>query len=157
MDGLRSFIEADNHSAVDVGHLRKGITPLCVKKPNFSEDDPEVAIREGADDMTPIAEELDTLKACINIDLIEDDRWEPPLVDADWHAFCQAIYKGIEGKEWEELYCHYRGAAGANEPSDSQKAKDLWAMKAVKDRREEYCDPARNANILGRKKTRLEL
>ena len=24
MDGLRSFIEIDNHSAVDVGHLRKG-------------------------------------------------------------------------------------------------------------------------------------
>ena len=22
--------------------------------------------------------------------------------------FCQAIYKGNEGKAWEELYCHYR-------------------------------------------------
>ena len=37
-------------------------------------------------------------------------------MDADWHAFCQAMYKGIEGIECEELYHHYRGmskAAGA--------------------------------------------
>ena len=32
----------------------------------------------------------------------------PPLVDADWHALCQAIYNGIVGSEWEELYSHYR-------------------------------------------------
>ena len=35
-----------------------------------------------------------------------------PLVDADWHAFCQAIYKGIEGRDWEgregELYEHHK-------------------------------------------------
>ena len=30
-------------------------------------------------------------------------------------------------------------------------------MKAAKARREEYYDPARNNNILGRKQTRLEL
>ena len=28
----------------------------------------------------------------------------PSLVDADWYAFCQAFYKGIEGKDWEEMY-----------------------------------------------------
>ena len=38
MDGLRSFIEADNLSAVDVGHWRKGTTPIHVRKPNFSGD-----------------------------------------------------------------------------------------------------------------------
>ena len=43
MDGLRSFVEGDNHSAVDVGHLRKGTRPFYVQKPNFSEDCPEVA------------------------------------------------------------------------------------------------------------------
>ena len=49
---------------------------------------------EGADDLTLRAEEVRTLKACVDTDHIEDDRWRPPLVDADWHAFCQAIYKG---------------------------------------------------------------
>ena len=59
-------------------------------------------------------------------------------MDADWYAFCQAIYEGIEGKEWEELYSHHRemsNAAGAEKPSESQKAKALWTMKAAKDRR----------------------
>ena len=32
----------------------------------------------------------------------------PPMwtVDEDWHV-CQAICKGIEGQEWERLYCKY--------------------------------------------------
>ena len=52
----------------------------------------------------------------------------------------------IEGEEWEELYCHYRDMVketGAQKPSESQKAKALWAMKAAKDTSEEYDDPAR--------------
>ena len=68
MDWIRSFIEADNHSAVDVGHLRKGTRTFYVQKPNFSEDYPEAAIREGADELTLRAEEVKTLKACINVD-----------------------------------------------------------------------------------------
>ena len=46
---------------------------------------------------------------------------------------------------------------GAKKPSESQKAKALWAMKAAKDRVEEFYDPARKENILGKNKTRLEL
>ena len=65
MDGLRSFIEIDTHSAVDVGHLRRGIRPFCIQKPNFSEDYPEAGIREGADELTLRAEEVKTLKACM--------------------------------------------------------------------------------------------
>ena len=48
-------------------------------------------------------------------------------------------------------------AAGAKKPSDRQKAKALWAMKAGKDRWDEFYDSARKENILGRKQTRLEL
>ena len=91
-------------------------------------EEPEAAIREGADELTLRAEEVGTLKSCINIDHIEDDRWRPPLVDADWHALCQAVYPGIEGEEWEDLYCHCREmsrAAGVKKPSESQKARVL--------------------------------
>ena len=35
-----------------------------------------------------------TLKACINVDHMDKKSWGPPLVDADWYAFCQAICKG---------------------------------------------------------------
>ena len=84
----------------------------------------------------------------------------PPLVDADWYAFCQALYKGIEGKDWQAMYFAYREMSRAMEvkkPQEAQKAKALWAMKAAKDRREEVYCSARKDNILGRNKTRLEL
>ena len=101
MDGLRRFNEA-----VDVGHLRQGTR-------KFSEDFPEAVIREEADELTLRADEVGTLKAFINIDHIEYDRWRPPLADAGWHTFCQTIYEGIKGDEWEELYCHHRDVSKA--------------------------------------------
>ena len=107
MDGLGSFIKANNQRAVDVGHLREGTIPLHVRKPKFSEAYPEAAIRERAYELTLRADEVETLRAFIKKDHIDFDRWEPPLVDADWHAFFQAMYRGIEGEQWEELSCHY--------------------------------------------------
>ena len=44
-----------------------------------------------------------------------------------------------------------------NKPSESQKAKVLWAVKAAKDRWDEFYDSARKEGILGRKQIRLEL
>ena len=136
----------------------KASRPFKVQRAKFSEDFPEAAIREGADELTLRAEEVGTLKDCINIDHIEDDRWGPPYFDVDWHAFCLAIYKGSGGEKWEELYFHNRDmsrATGAKKPSESQKAKALWATKAAKHREEEFYDPAHKDNILGRKQTRL--
>ena len=43
-------------------------------------------------------------KSNINVDHIAKERWGRPLVDAYWHAFCQALYEGIEGEDWGELY-----------------------------------------------------
>ena len=100
--------QEDNHSAVDVVDLRQGTRSLEVRKPQFSEAFPEATIREEADELTLRADEEDTQRAFTNTEHIEFERWGPPLVDADWHAFCQAIYNKIEGKEWEELYCHCR-------------------------------------------------
>ena len=74
-------------------------------------------IREGT-------EEVGSKKSCINVDHIAQDRRGPPLVDADWHAFCQAIYKGIEGEYWEELYEHHKEmskAAGFMKPNENRK------------------------------------
>ena len=65
------------------------------------------------------------------------------LRDAGWPAFWQAICKGIEGRDWEELYDHCKEmsrAAGVMKPNESQNAKALWKMMD---------------NILGRNKTRL--
>ena len=48
-------------------------------------------------------------------------------------------------------------AAGVKKPSESQKARTLWRMKAARDSGEDLHDPERKDNILGRNKTRLEL
>ena len=101
-----------------------------------------------------------TLRAFINIDHIEFDRWAPPLADADWRAFFQAMYKGIEGEEWEELSCYYRDtskATGAKKPSESQKSKSPLGNEGGQRQGEMYYDPARKADISGRTKTRLGL
>ena len=48
-------------------------------------------------------------------------------------------------------------AAGVWKPSESQKSKALWKMKAARDGVYDFYDSERKDNILGRNKTRLEL
>ena len=63
-----------------------------------------MTVRENSDELTLRAEEVGTLKTYINVNHIEEDGWGPPLVDYDWYAFCLALYKGIEGADWGEMY-----------------------------------------------------
>ena len=60
------------------------------------------------------------------------------MVDADWHAFL--------GR-----------AGGVKKPNESKKAKAILKMKAARDSGEDFYDPERKDNILGRNKTRLEM
>ena len=94
MYGL-SFIEVDNRSAVGVGGLRRGTKSIQLKKPQSSEAFQEAVIREGADKLTLREEEVRSLRNFIDTTQIELEKWRPPMVDADWHAFCQAIHHGI--------------------------------------------------------------
>ena len=104
MEDLRNLKEVDNHSALDVGDLKKGTRSFEVRR--CEEEGHEVSIREGPEELTLRTEEVRSKKSCINVDHIAQDRWGPPLVDADWHAFWQAMYKVIEGSDWEEWYDH---------------------------------------------------
>ena len=47
---------------------------------------------KGAAELTMRAEEVGAQRAFINTEHLEFERWGPPVVDADWHAFFQAIY-----------------------------------------------------------------
>ena len=117
-------------------------------------------VRENPDELTLKPEEVVTSKAFKDVKHIEPERWGPPLVDADWHAFCQALYKGIEGENRDDMYDTYKAMSkvlGLKKPQEAQKAKALWVMKAAKDRKEEFYYQARNENILGRNTTRLEM
>ena len=91
-EGLRNCTKVDNHRALEVGHLREGSKSFKIRRPRCEEGSPQVLVRERKpDELTLRTEEVGTQKSCINV----DESWCPPLVDADWHAFCQAIYKGI--------------------------------------------------------------
>ena len=80
------------------------------------------------------------------------------MVDADWHACCQALYEDTEGEDWGDLYDAFKEmsrAVGVKKPQEAQEAKALWKTKAAEDAGDEYHDPEREDNILGRNKTRL--
>ena len=65
--------------------------------------------------LTLRAEEVNSSKALINVDHIEQERWCPLLVDAGWYAFYQALCQGIEGEDGEEVYESYKEMSGAVE------------------------------------------
>ena len=67
-----------------------------------------MTVREGPDELTIRAKEVGTWKTYINVDHIEKERWVLTLVDYDWYAFCQALYKGIQGEDWGDMYEAYR-------------------------------------------------
>ena len=87
----------DNHRAFEVGYLNEGLGKLNVRRPKGSEGYPEATVRESPDELTLRAEEVGTWKSYIKVDHMERERWSPPLVVHDWHAFCKA--KGIEGED----------------------------------------------------------
>ena len=82
---LESCVEAQERS-------RYGSQKLC-------EGSSDGTIRESPDELTLRAEEVNTWKALTDVKHITLERWGSPLVDADWYAFYQALYKGIEGKD----------------------------------------------------------
>ena len=88
--------------------MRRGTGTFKVRKLKPREGGSDVTSRESTDELTRRAEEVNTLQALIEAQHIKPERWSPPLIDADSYAFCQALYKGIEGKDWEEMSDSYK-------------------------------------------------
>ena len=107
-NGSCEFIMVDNERPLDVGSLSRGTKTFQVRKPIVPEGFLEVIVRENSEEVTLTTQEVGTLKALVNVDHIEQERWGPPLVDADWYASCQALYNGIEGEDWRERYEAYK-------------------------------------------------
>ena len=71
---------------------------------------------------------MGTWKSYINVDHIAKERWSPPLVVADWHAFCQALYKKSIARRrlGESLYDAYKemsSTVGVEKPQEAKKGK----------------------------------
>ena len=92
------------------GELHRGTGTFQVRKPKVSEGGPDVTIRESPVELTLRAEEVNTWKAYIDVNHISPQRWGPPVVDADWYAFCQVLHKCTEGEDWEEMYDSNKGS-----------------------------------------------
>ena len=74
-DGLREFIKVDNERALDVGSLRQSTGTFKVRKPKNPEG---VLGCDSLDELTSRAEEVETSKACIDVNHIEPEKWGPP-------------------------------------------------------------------------------
>ena len=73
------------------------------------------------------------LRTSIDLSDVGNRRWEPPLVDEDWHAYCQAIFEGVDGPERGAVYDQYKDlhqAAKSKKSGENKKARVLWAMEA---------------------------
>ena len=57
-EGLRNFVQVDNHRALEVGHLRECLRSFKVQRPKGVEGYPEVPVRESPDELTLGAEAL---------------------------------------------------------------------------------------------------
>ena len=151
MEGLRSFIKEDNHRAVDVGLLREGVRLFKVQMPNFSEGYyPEAAIREGADELTLRAEEVGTRPSSMLSTLRTTDGCRRWLMRTGVPSAKQST-KELNGMNGKSCTVTTERGAGQQEPKSQvrvKKEKTLWAMKAAKDREEEYYDPARKDDIV---------
>ena len=60
--GPDKLIDVDNHSALDVGHLKEGTRSFVVRGPKLEEGCPEVSIREGPEELTLRTEEVGSKK-----------------------------------------------------------------------------------------------
>ena len=81
MESLRNFIKVDKHCA-----LNEGTRPFEVRRPKFEEE----VLRTEESGLPEIVHQRRH---------VAEDWCGPPLVDADWHVFCQAIDPGTEGRE----------------------------------------------------------
>ena len=103
------------------------------------------------------AHEEGVLRTFIDTSNVGDQRWGSPLVDAEWHASCQAIF---QGPEWEAFDYHCKDlhqAVKSKTFGESKKSKVLWAMKEAKDRGVGFPDMNHRKEIQKRAHCRLNL
>ena len=93
-DGRASKVHHGRQSrGSDIGDLEKTLEALSVVEPRTSlkEDFPGAALRKWVEELA----------------LRRGEEGTPPLVGMDWHAICQAIFRGIAGEEWERVSNKY--------------------------------------------------
>ena len=145
----------DNNEAVKIGHLEKNSEAIKVVRPKFDKESfpNAVILREGVDELTLREGEEGLLRTCVDPTKVKVDRWGPSLVDEEWHAVCQAIYKRVEGAEWENLrykFVEINMEFNVRHQSGSSRAKTLRKVRDAKERGDEHYDQTSEHNIVNR-------
>ena len=82
-------------------------------------------------------------------------------MDEDWHAICQAIYKGVERAEREKLHCKFEDrnkAINVLPPVwESQDQKTLWKIRQAKEKEDACYDQDSEQQIVSRETVRQTL
>ena len=81
-------------------------------------------------------------------------------MDEDWHAICQANYKGVEGADWEQLcfkFVEMNKEMNIRSPGGSSKAKMLWTLSEARGRGDAHSDQTYATKIVRRQEDRQEL
>ena len=61
---------------LEVGDLKKRTRSFEVRRPKCEEEEHEVSIREGPEELTLRSEEVRSQKSCINVDHTAQERWD---------------------------------------------------------------------------------
>ena len=101
MDELGRFITVDKHEAVQVGDLERNVESRPAVEAEVHGRFSCSVVREGAEELTLRREKESALRTSIDSTDVGDSKREPPLVNEDWHAMCQATFQGVEGPEWD--------------------------------------------------------
>ena len=64
---------------------------------------------------------------------LNQKRWGPLLIDADWYAFCKALYKGRDLAETCEAYTEMSRAVGSKEAAGSpESSRKIFLSRLAK-------------------------
>ena len=91
-------------------------------------------------------------RAFIDTSFVGDQRWEHRWSTQMGTPFCQAIFQGVEGPEWEAVFYPYKNlhqAVKSKKAGHNKKANVPWAMQEAKERGVDYYDP-NHKNKFGR-------
>ena len=127
--------EQGNHEAVQVGELEKNTEAIKVVRPKFNNAIFAKTIgRDVVDELRLRTREAGMSRTFTDTTNVGTSRWEPPVVDEDWHAIGQASGRGVEG----EVAVHK--AVNVRHPNVSSRGKMLWEVSEATGRDDAYKD-----------------
>ena len=128
-----------------------------VAKPKLTTDFPGAVVREGADE-SPCEH---TKKVCCAPSstprMLETNDGGLRWLTRIGMPFCQAIFQGVEGPEWDYHFQDLHQAVKSKTSGENKKTNVLWTMNEAKNKGLDYCDTKHHEDIQTGCQLRLDL